>query len=323
MNISVNPVIELLTIIQYLVGVDELNDIDSEYKSDINEYFLKFKNHKVIEKYIKLSKGGFSHDAPVVLLLATSGFPKLQLDRESNESLLIDSIKRAGGYKNALDFLNHVGDFYEVSNFQQFYENHTIIYNHMLNDFKLELNKLDFVNLLESYFGMSQKSYTVILSPMIQGGYGPRFNVENCKADVFCIMGPSDFVDNKFYFENIELYILHEFSHSFVNNLTEKFLTDVTQYYHLFSNIKEEMNNIAYGNWVTTVNEHIVRAIVARIALQEVGKELYDMTLEYEKSLGFAYIKKVVDKLEHYENNRNVYKNFEEYYHILISAFGS
>jgi len=113
----------------------------------------------------------------------------------------------------------------------------------------------------------------------------------------------------------------HEFSHSFVNPTTDKFREQVAQYESLYEPISAKMKRQAYGNWVICVNEHIVRAVTTRLAYREIGKEAGKEALRNEKRKSFVYVEALCKRLEQYENQREKYPTFVDFYPELINVF--
>ena len=122
--------------------------------------------------------------------------------------------------------------------------------------------------------------------------------------------------------EGKEKYILqnpiHEFSHGYVNPITDKYniLNDKT---NLFDDIRDNMKKQAYPYDSHIINEHIIRAIESRyIDLMYHDQDWYNKRIENEKELGFIYIDNILNSLIEYENNRDVYKTFDEFYPVII-----
>lgn len=95
----------------------------------------------------------------------------------------------------------------------------------------------------------------------------------------------------------------HEFSHSFINPITEKNIELANSYDELFTPIKDNMKSMAYGSWETCLNEHIIRALTARFTYNE-GASRNTTTLYKEKNQCFIYIEVLFNKLGEYKNNR-------------------
>ncbi len=131
---------------------------------------------------------------------------------------------------------------------------------------------------LEKYYGSELSSYNLILSPLVHsGGFNSKF-IAGGKIEVYAIIGPNGEIEHIPYFEKgyLEMdMILHEFGHSFVNPLTEKFQKEIEtineKYYN--ESLKKDGKAQAYGEWKYLFNELVVRAITIRIANKYFGTE--------------------------------------------------
>ncbi len=77
----------------------------------------------------------------------------------------------------------------------------------------------------------------------------------------------------------------------------------------------------AYGKWETCVNEHVVRAVVTRLVLQEQGPEAADQELQMQRRLHFSYLPAIYEKLAEYERQRSQYRSLPEFYPKLLGVF--
>jgi len=317
--ISIDARMELLFIVQYLSDYFLINNLNIKYKDDISEWFDKYRDHEIITHYKSMLSNGFGYDAPPtsMLYLDHSFTP----DRKFTDDL----VKRAGGIDKLEKFIELLKDFAEVSSFNKFFKQQSDFYNVILKDMKYNLKGFNEITTIENYFGQSNKKYTVILTPLGQGNYGPRISTDDGN-EIYSINGTRGqngdiptFGDKK----GFEYLVWHEFAHSFVNPLTEKYSSEIEKVEYLFEPIKEEMTNIAYGNWATCVNEHIIRAYTSRLQTIKHGEEAGIMALRSELGKKFIYVGQIMEKLLEYENNRDKFKSFENFYPYLIKAFSS
>lgn len=116
---------------------------------------------------------------------------------------------------------------------------------------------------------------------------------------------------------------LHEFGHSFVNPPGETHRKDLAKYSALFDPIAAKMQQQAYGDWLTCVDEHVIRAIHIRLTVVEEGKDAAASLLAGERSRGFAYIEPLCRKLEEYEQHRDKYPTLDSFYPQIIGVFKS
>ena len=119
---------------------------------------------------------------------------------------------------------------------------------------------------------------------------------------------------------SIENDILHEFNHSFVKPLTEKYRDKVELSKKLFEPIREFMTSKSYGEWKITLDEHIVRAVAARMMEMLFGKQVGAEWVIYEKKQGFVYIEPIIESLKRFESLRDSDGvTFAEYFPNLLS----
>lgn len=325
-NIVVDPRIELLSIVQYLGNYKNLNDsfinnYSFEYKEKIDQHFSSFKDHEAVKFFDKISKKGLTFDAPPALMLFMDDNFNLREDVELTDYI----IRRANGRKNIEKLFIHLENFCTETDFIDFYNNNIEFYNEIIKG-TLDIinNEKNIIEQLEDYYGIKQKSYNVVLVSLYGGGsYGPRIQTKDGKFEIYSIIGPyfKDF-DGSLSFGSERYFIhlqQHEFSHSFINPLTEKNINLANLYSELYKPIKSTMKDMAYSNWETCLNEHIIRALTARFAYLENPDEGI-RHLEADKENGFIYIKALFNKLEEYENNRDKYPAIEDFYPELLKS---
>lgn len=323
-NVMVNPNMELLSIVEYLSDYNTrtglMTRFDIEYKSDVDEYFEKYKNHEAVKYFDKISQKGFSYAAPPTAILYLDS----QLQKISNLDYTEDLLYRAGGEIQLEKFVTLLQKFYTDTNFQEFFNDHIDYYNDIIDETIKNMGDHNYIKELEDYYGLKQNSYNIVLVSLFHpGGFGPKIEVGENKFDIYSIIGPQGIQNGNPIFgseEQFKYLQRHEFSHSFVNYLADIHEDELMKYEELFDPIRKPMADMAYGDWKTCVNEHIVRAITTRMAFND-GKEKGEQALAYEEKNKFIYVEDLVNKLCEYENNREVYKTFEDFYSELIKAF--
>lgn len=323
-NVIIDPRMELLAVVQALGTYDQqfdlITNMSFNYKDDIMKYFSNFSKHEAVKQFDTMSRSGFSFDAPPTAMLYLSNPLNLEVKKDFDEELKSRATKESLN-KLAKELKNFAVD----TKFQEFFNSHKDFYNSVVEKNAEVIGNSNYISYLEQYYGMKQNSYNIILAPMFHsGGFGPKIEAENGLYDVYSIQGPNSLKGNIPMFgdkEGFKYLALHEFSHSFVNSLTEENMEEVNKYKKLYEPIKEKMVNQAYTKWDISVNEHIVRAVVARITYINSGSEAYEKVIANEKNRGFLYIDELTKKLEDFEKNRDKYKSFKEFYPELIKAF--
>jgi hypothetical protein len=115
--------------------------------------------------------------------------------------------------------------------------------------------------------------------------------------------------------------IWHEFSHAFVNPLSEEYYPMLRPHADLFAPLAEQMASIGYTHWLDCANEHLIRAVTARLAHHHLGAEAGRRALREESARGFRYIHAIARRLEEYESQRDRYPTFAAFFPRLIAVF--
>lgn len=323
-NVIIDPRMEILAVVQALGTYDQqfdlITNMSFNYKDDIMKYFSNFSKHEAVKQFDSMSRSGFSFDAPPTAMLYLSNPLNLEVKKAFD-----DEIKSRATKESLNKLAKELKNFGVDTKFQEFFKSHMDFYNSVVEKNAEVMGNSNYISYLEQYYGMKQNSYNIILAPMFHsGGFGPKIEAENGLYDVYSIEGPNSLKGNIPMFgdkEGFKYLALHEFSHSFVNSLTEENLEEVNKYKKLYEPIQDKMVKQAYSRWDISVNEHIVRAVVARITYINSGSQEYEKVIAYEKDRGFLYIDELVKKLEEFEKNRDKYKSFKEFYPELIKVF--
>ena len=323
MHISIDPRMEILSTVQLLSDYPIIRRDLSYSKDIILNYFESFALHEAVIMTDSLSKKyGFAYDGPIIFMLHLSQFPELE-----RKIAFTDYLKgRSGGGDNLEQYRKAIKQFASASNFETFWSNTLPFYNQILDLTIANIGEMDFVKILEDYFNETNDDYNMIISPSIGGGYGPKITDDDGKETFYVCLTITDIKDNIPYLHgNIMIsFIFHEFGHSFVNPVTEKYSDKVETLNKLFEPIKETMSRQAYGEWKICVYEHIVRAVVVRLFELNFGFQESKPLLDNELSRGFIYIEPLIEKLKEFEIQRD--KNnitFSEFYPELLNALES
>lgn len=233
-------------------------------------------------------------------------------------------ISRAGGEKQLMEFVKALRDFAVKSNFMRFYKDHHETYKTFVDNAKKNFADADPVQLVENYFGTQKGSYTLILAPLTIGDYGLKVEDQSGNVDIYSIMGSIEIIKDIPQIGEpkvAQLYLWHEFSHSFANPSTHKFMDQFNLYSSLFNPIKEAMKKNAYGDWESCIDEHIVRAVTFRLLKKIFDEKSALKEMDSEVKKGFVYVPALFEKLEYYETNRDKFPTFEDFLPEIINIF--
>jgi len=156
-----------------------------------------------------------------------------------------------------------------------------------------------------------------IMVPLLtngSGNFGPRY-LEGDREEVYAVIGTSaDSTGHPAFDARFVPTMVHEFSHSFVNpavgQLEERFRAAGEAIYPA---VAEEMRAQAYGNWVTMINESLVRVSVARYVLARHGEVAARAEVATQRARGFLWTDELFELFGEYERDRARYPTLDSF----------
>ncbi len=331
-GIRVDPRIELLAIVQSLSAYATqfpflLNRGDLPYKAEVHARFGAYADHGAIAWFdgISLQPAMYNFGAPPTSMLYLDQELRLRADTVPDEATL----HRAGGTVEFERFAGLLSDFATRSAFNEFYTSYAATYRAMIEGVKATLGGtaqgMSFVARLEAFYGVRHQSYSLILAPLYGTvGFGPLVRTRDGGTHVYSILGPRGqqgdlaVFGDRAYFTYMQQ---HEFSHSFVNPLTEKHADLVKQAQALFARMPPAATQKVCGDWEECVNEQIIRAITTFFAFEE-SDEAGQAALAAEQARGLPFVETLLDGIRDYVASRDRYPTLDAYYPRLLARLG-
>lgn len=329
-NFKLTPVVdertELLSIVFRLSGAEEFtNNQISDYTAKIDNCFNKFKDDKLILFAKKIrAEQSVSYDAVMSMAIHLELKNNVFKIKENISNKSLDS--RWGATAN--EFIVLLNEFYKKTDFHKFFSDNKQLFKNTESRYTEVLNTID-LNWFEKYYGTKpQGTFNLIIS-LTNGSlsFGPKIINKNGMEDMYAIIGTyeTDSLGLPLCSRDFAETVIHEFNHSFCNNLIDKFYTEMKTVSESFYNLVEEkMKNQAYGTASTMLYEILVRASVIKYFEYQGASELKinNMT-SIELSLGFIWIKQLLDALTKYINSRNEYPTLEKYMPEIVNMQNS
>lgn len=288
---------------------------NKDYREKIFTNFSQFKNERAVKLLNQIfDKLNFSYDAPVSLFLQLNeDFSFSELDNYPFKTRLKSS-------KLVIDFLNELQNFAKTINFEEFYNSNKQFYNDIIEETNSKIDVERVVDFISSFYKMDISNIKFILNLL---PYTTRCNFGTNHDNItYSNVGLKRFQQKELTFicdNDFGTLALHEFSHSIINPLTDKYSTIKR---NAFADIWEQMVKNAYGDVKTIINEHIIRALeifyLKHIIKTEEAIKLASIILEKEVQNGFKYIATCLECLENYYSHINEYMDFEEYFPLII-----
>ncbi len=314
-NLCVNPALECLGVI-FIVSNFGLNKprTNQKYVQLVCEHFSEFENHELITLFKQLTQNNaFKYDAPLELMLNIfyNKKPSKELMQRSNLNL-----------KEFNKLKQLVNTFVVDTNFNNFFESNKSYYIKNLNQFKTDMLKFSPSKYLFDFLGLSSKKLNIALMfGITTSNYGITVN-----KNLYCCARPyketrfDDDVDYAYNLPYTTTLILHEFAHSFINPITDKYKNVIKQIDE--AKFKKAFDCNSYGTHKETViNESVIRAIECRFVEDNFDKTEYDEIKQDYLNDGFTYIPKLEELYNTYLTQRNRFKNIKKFYPQIIDLF--
>ncbi|MCB5263029.1 MAG: DUF4932 domain-containing protein [Candidatus Cloacimonetes bacterium] len=327
LNITVDPRLELLAVIQYLAGSDMVQADSEGYAAAVDKWFAGVRKHPVLAKYLALEAKGYSYDLPVSCFLRFDGVP-LGIQVRTWESYMVSMnlermtfVDKRGSIE---DFYEDVKDFTVKSDFAGFFASQRDFLWGKINAVdSLLAQKPDMIAHMVNWYGYSHYNYTLALSPLlIQNCYGPALVDMKGNTSVYCVLaldGHELSIDTQYYLARI---FFHEISHSYVNSLVDAHYEQFARAEALYEPISKKMEAQAYGSWWITVAEHFVQASEIRLQQLYFPAQDHSTAIEARINQGFIYIDNVYAGLLEYEQaRRETGIPYDEYFPRLVENF--
>lgn len=320
LEIKVDPRIELINVVLTYTKwpyYGKMEEPGYEYIEDMKKYFDPYKNHEAIRWCNDFPLFQDISFPPQMMIYLTDP-PDMKLKYEVPETIPEEAVNSC---LKTVDFLNK---FAADSQFNKFWNSKQSFYAELIGGIKERLPYDTYTSIVSQFYGGVPKKYVCIATPTLSDiSFGASLELDTGTIPYF-VAGPDEFVNGKPIFtdEWLRLLIFHEYGHSFVNPLCEKYRDEISRYEYLFQYFKaSEYISKVYDEWFVIVHEHIVRA-GEYVLLKKAGlKKESQANLQKNMKYGFLLLPSIIEKLEYYDSNRNKYPDFEAFFPELIKVF--
>ena len=306
-TIQVRESFECTGTIAHLAGFEEYNYQDRQevYKT-YDEYFKKYENDdrvvKAISYFNTIRQNGFGYDAVAeVSAYLTSDCHTFR----TSEKVVAKNFQKRNGSPAKIKKV--IADFYDATDFDNFYKSQLKVYEQSVQylvDNKDEIIRC--VDEYEKYFKSSTNHITISVSPLNAGNnYGVSFNDgKKIYLEPFYTSG---------YFD--KGLLIHEMAHPMTHILADELVKN-KEIMNLLNKVftgekKEIMNQQAYGNPETYINELFNRANTINVLRNFCAQPYIHMSIMNDKNARFDEIEEVANLFENYRTGN--YNNQLEY----------
>lgn len=304
---------------------------------EAQNYFKEFANHPAISLSDSLLLNEIYYfDELTEILLYLEDFPSTKFKYSLKGTPYEDREAEITGW------ITKIAAFYVDANVEGFLEKNSSFYEGANREVIKNLPPDNFVELIEDYYRARKHSYTIIPAPeMPTGGeYGTRgigpyvrtpdgMAISQVISASLPVASQTTITDyTEFGFDNRENTLrmsYHEFGHAFVNPLFEEnpeFVEMADQSSYLFGEdylaIMKPQN---YGDWLTVVQEHLVRLGEIRLAERSGDSAWADELRKYHiNELKFVFLPALEEKILTFEQNSEL-GTFADFLPELLGVF--
>ncbi len=326
-TIEIIPDVELFLTLCYISDqYPGINKLDFKYKSDIDEYFGKYKNHSTISFVKEFMNNHYSAYLMKVYILN---------DQFKEDSSHVNLLRMGNDYQTKVKLIDSLRTscikFAEDTNFKKFFNDRKPYYINKIKEVKSALGEKSVIPPRESFWGIKKDKYRIIISLLESDLHSCWFNNDNLSHSIY-FLTPKFSIEGDAKFGNADTsnlaegkmaasdYIYygsgHEFGHSFLNPITIKFESQINEINLVFTKSGQPTK-------VDFLNESILRTYTAYEFFKEGKEDVANMVIHGERMNGYIYNGKILELIHFYESNRNLYQRFEDYLPHLIEELNN
>ena len=314
--------VELMGLIWRLAGAYGYTQCDvATVAESATTYFASMKEHKAVKLAQQYWFKGLNNDAVagyanqiVINELGIIGFEKDYLEGSN------DSFDGRWSDKEKNDMLNALNDFYEVSNFHDWFVSTQTEQQQAISSFKSVCN-FDYT-WLDRYYGKNDKISSRIILSFFQGN--SNYGISLKRKDGTFLLTPvyGSLIQQggrvKFY-GDINL-VVHEFSHPYCNPLIDANWASIeNKANEVYDKVASLISGI-YGNANSMMYETLVRASTIRYLMSHNQEYLANQTIQDEVLGGFIMVRSLVEALEKREQAASKYATLADFMPEIVET---
>ena len=314
--------VELMGLIFRLSGAAEYNGCEvTSVANSADSYFASAVNHQAVRLAKQYREDGVAYDA-------VTGYANQLIFNEQGDIIFDpDYLEGSNGSfdrwssKQKTDMLEAINDFYQSTNFRDWFESTNREQQQAIASFK-SLCNLDY-SWFDSFYGKNDKIASRIILSFMIGGHNYGISLKRLDGTFLLtpVFGSLLVVGGSVEFRGDTNLIVHEFNHPYCNPLVDANWASIfIKVRDVFSRVHELMVSQAYGDPRIMMYETLVRSCAIRYMMSHGLSDHVSHQLAFEESRGFVMVRYLVNVLEQYEQNSSEYATLTDFMPVLVDA---
>jgi len=280
------------------------------------------KRHEAVKLFQKMSAADWRHRHPSLVLLDLSDPPELvPLEQK-------DHYENAGREDAVARLLPALRDLAARPSLQEYLADAGARHAEAVAELRTAVESTDYLAPLEEYLGVPlPHEYRFIAAPLLHGPSPHNvLYARPPRALIYTICGHVNVRGGKPNFahpvRDLRRTAWHEVCHTVVDGWTQARRAELEPFAPLYARMTGRARDQYQGppGWLHMVDEHVIRAVVARLSARVEGADAGRAALAREKEEGFALIEPVHDLLAVYEKQRGRYRDLRALYPRLLEV---
>lgn len=326
-RVLVHPGTELLQIIHLLSDTAQV--AESTYNAEVVRYFAPYRQHPAVLAARHLSRS-ISCDYPVRLSWAFYDFPDLKLATMRAEQM--DGYEQEMPLTEVQAYFRQCLQFAQDAHFTEFYQAHAPQYASWVREFEAGMKQQKLLETIDQFYRLPrQKPVVLTLGVLNCGSYAmsdmrginPKLpNQYTIMVSYHQLMLSQDTLTKAPHFYptlQTSQLVWHELGHTYLAAVFARHQPEINQLAYLAQQDPRAKHwSEVRGGWSNFLNENVTQAVTTALKLRA-GK--ITRADAFEPDDFYLYSAELAELIERHYSQSVRYKNFEEYFPVLLRDF--
>ena len=326
-RVLVHPGTELLQIVHLLSDTAQV--AESTYNAEVMRYFAPYRRHPAVRAARHLSRS-ISCDYPVRLSWAFYGFPNLKLAAMQPEHM--DGYEQEMPIAEVQAYFRQCLQFAQDAHFVEFYQAHAPQHASWVQEFEAGMKQQKLLETIDQFYRLPrQKPVALTLGVLNCGSYamsdmrGINPKLPNQYTIMVSyhqlVLSRDTLTKAPHFYPTIQTsqLVWHELGHTYLAAVFTRHQSKINQLAYLARQDPRAKHwSEVRGSWSNFLNENVTEAVTSVLKLRA-GK--ITRSEAFAPDDFYIYSAELAEIIEQQYKKTSRYKNFEEYFPVLLRDF--